>query len=107
MNRSLCCLPVAGIMLLSLRLHAQPPGEVWWRFTSPNPQGNTLRSLGGYDAINFFAVGDHGTFVRSTNGGATWTAHHNIGGYKDTLRDVFFVSPVMCNCPFPVEAENI
>jgi hypothetical protein len=45
-----------------------------WFWQNPLPQGNLLNSVLFTDANTGTAVGEHGTVVRTTNGGATWTS---------------------------------
>ena len=56
-----------GILLL-----AAVPLEAEWNWQSPLPQGNSLRDVQFIDASNGWAVGEYGTIVHTTNGGASW-----------------------------------
>jgi photosystem II stability/assembly factor-like uncharacterized protein len=56
-----------------------------------NPSGNGLNSVFFINANEGWIVGNGGTILHSTNGGATWTAQ--TSGTTVTLRDVFFTSP--------------
>ncbi len=52
-----------------------------WFWQNPLPQGNDLFS-GQYINLNLmYAVGDAGTFIKSTNGGLNWTITHSLGGF--------------------------
>ena len=44
-----------------------------WFWQNPLPQGNILRATAAVDANTVIAVGDLGTILRTTDGGATWT----------------------------------
>ena len=50
-----------------------------WKFTHPKPQPNLLRKLQTIDANNWIAVGANGTFMRTTDAGASWYFHHQAG----------------------------
>ena len=50
-----------------------------WKFTHPKPQPNVLRKLQTLDANNWVTVGANGTFMRTTDGGASWYFHHQAG----------------------------
>ncbi|MCK5618455.1 MAG: hypothetical protein KAJ17_03605, partial [Candidatus Krumholzibacteria bacterium] len=61
--------------LVGLMLVVMPYGNGWasdWVWQNPIPQGNTLRGVSFTDASTGTAVGDAGTILRTTNGGATW-----------------------------------
>ena len=70
-----------------------------WKFTHPKPQPNTLRKLQTLDANNWITVGANGTFMRTTDGGASWYFHQQAGiplnnaGQIGQNYDVRFVSP--------------
>jgi photosystem II stability/assembly factor-like uncharacterized protein len=49
---------------------AAQPG---WYWQNPLPQGNSLQAVAVVDGKTVIAVGDLGTTVRSTDGGASWT----------------------------------
>ncbi len=53
-----------------------------WTWMHPTPQGNTLRYVKYWDANNWYAVGYVGTFMKTTNAGATWTwSHTGLGEF--------------------------
>ena len=70
-----------------------------WKFTHPKPQPNTLRKFQTLDANNWIAVGANGTFMRTTDAGATWYFHHQAGlpinnaGQIGQNYDLRFVEP--------------
>jgi photosystem II stability/assembly factor-like uncharacterized protein len=43
-----------------------------WAWGNPSPQGNTLRSV-AFTGVLGYAVGDNGTALKTTDGGATWS----------------------------------
>ena len=56
-----------------------------WFWQNPLPQGNNLNAVSFSDEDNATAVGDFGTIIRTTNGGASWTIQeskttHNLRG---------------------------
>lgn len=44
-----------------------------WSWQNPLPQGNTLYSVSFADSLIGWAVGEHGTIIKSTDGGETWS----------------------------------
>jgi photosystem II stability/assembly factor-like uncharacterized protein len=47
-------------------------GSSGWLWGNPLPQGNTLRAM-AFAGANGYAVGDFGTLLQTTDGGATWS----------------------------------
>jgi len=43
-----------------------------WQWLNPSPTGNDLRSLSFTGENTWYAVGEKGTIVKTTNGGADW-----------------------------------
>ncbi len=69
-------LVIAGISLFifcTAPVAAQQPG---WKWQHPLPQGNTLNDIAFVGGGTWFAVGDCGTILRSSDDGATWDAKH-------------------------------
>jgi photosystem II stability/assembly factor-like uncharacterized protein len=60
-----------------------------WFWQNPLPQGNHLGAVAVSDSQTATAVGDYGTILRTSDGGATWTLQGS-GTSKD-LRGVSFV----------------
>src|SRR5258707_9438478 len=60
-----------------------------WFWQNPLPQGNPLRAVSFVDANTGTAVGDYGTILRTTDGGATWTLQ--TSGTTGGLSAVSFV----------------
>lgn len=65
----------------------QPSG---WFWQNPLPQGNTLNDVSFSDANTGTAVGDAGTILRTTDGGATWLSQ--ISGTTNQLYGVSFTN---------------
>jgi photosystem II stability/assembly factor-like uncharacterized protein len=59
-----------------------------WFWQNPLPQGNALSGVSFTDARTGTAVGDGGTIVRTTNGGASWTLQSS--GFPYQLSGVSF-----------------
>ena len=60
-----------------------------WFWQNPLPQGNPLNRVSFVDANTGTAVGDFGTILRTTDGGATWTPQ--TSGTTNFLIGVSFV----------------
>src|SRR5947207_15434409 len=43
-----------------------------WTFQSPQPTGNTLRSVAALNGNTMIAVGEQGSILRTTDAGITW-----------------------------------
>ncbi len=52
-----------------------------WKWAHPGPQGNQLRWVKMIDPLNWYACGNTGTFMKSSNAGANWTVYTNAGGW--------------------------
>lgn len=50
-----------------------------WKWSHPTPQGNTLRWVKIWNANTWYAAGFAGTFMKTTNAGATWFINHKAG----------------------------
>jgi len=69
-----------------------------WFWQNPLPQGNHLRAVAVSDSQTATAVGDHGTIVRTSDGGATWTLQGSTSSVD--LRGVSFVDSNTGNWPW-------
>ena len=68
-------LPIAIIILvMTTFIQAQDFQE--WKWLTPKPNGSTLRWVKIWDANNWYLLGGQGTFMKTTNAGATWYFHH-------------------------------
>lgn len=50
-----------------------------WYWLNGQPTGNTLKAVKIYDAANMYAVGNRGTFMKSNDGGDTWSVNNQVG----------------------------
>ncbi|GAB1349185.1 hypothetical protein MASR1M107_13980 [Ignavibacteriales bacterium] len=74
--RKLSLLIVLAISLSNL-VYTQTGSD--WKWLHPSPQGNSLRSIQALNANTWYAVGGAGTFMKTTDAGATWTFNHLAG----------------------------
>ncbi|QQS34904.1 MAG: choice-of-anchor J domain-containing protein [Ignavibacteriales bacterium] len=67
-----------------------------WKWSHQSPQGNTLRWVKMWDDNNWYIVGYSGTFMKTTDAGATWTFSHKNGqldsanGNYESIYDAHF-----------------
>ncbi|MCX6165543.1 MAG: hypothetical protein NTU73_11910, partial [Ignavibacteriae bacterium] len=50
-----------------------------WKWLHQSPQGNDLRWVKMWDVNTIYAIGYKGTFVKTTDRGATWMVQHKAG----------------------------
>jgi len=50
-----------------------------WYWINSQPQANDLNWVKMIDATHYYAVGDHGTFMKSTDGGDNWIINTQAG----------------------------
>ena len=50
-----------------------------WYWINSQPQANDLNWVKMIDATHYYAVGDHGTFMKSTDGGDNWLINSDAG----------------------------
>jgi photosystem II stability/assembly factor-like uncharacterized protein len=75
---------------------SQPLYNSDWEWLHQTPQGNTLRWVKMWDADNWYAAGYGGTFMKTTDGGASWFVNKNVVGVSSTgsneiIYDGFFL----------------
>ena len=71
------------LIVLSLSaagLFAQSTPE--WKWVHPRPQAQYLNWMKMVDANNWYAAGDYGMFMKTTNAGVNWTT--KTAGYQNT-----------------------
>ncbi len=56
-----------------------------WKWLHEQPQGNRLRWVKIWDTNNWYAIGEYGTYMKTTNGGTSWYFHHQAGIPSSTL----------------------
>jgi len=65
-----------------------------WIFQNPYPTGNGLNGVFFANSLTGYAIGDNGTFIKTTDGGTSWVlinTGHN--GVYDFLSCIYFTSP--------------
>ncbi|WP_417538942.1 YCF48-related protein [Marinobacter sp.] len=62
--------------------------QAGWCWIEPKPHGNTLRDVEYLGADVFVAAGGGGVFMRSTDGGATWSTSFAIGSSVNAMHFV-------------------
>ncbi len=65
-----------------------------WFWQYPKPQGSTLRDIYVFNKDTTIAVGDLGTVIKTTDGGAKWSVQHHAGGTSNTLFNIHFIDPM-------------
>ncbi len=66
-------------VVFAMNLDAQENQD--WKWVHPGPQGNQLRWVKMIDSLNWYACGNTGTFMKSSNAGVNWTVYTNAGGW--------------------------
>src|SRR5450759_2056041 len=81
MKKRLLTLQFFAVLLLLIIIAVVPAsswglatGDGTWQWVNPSVQGNTLRSLSFVNANTGWAAGDGGTVLKTTDGGANWSA---------------------------------
>src|SRR3974377_313478 len=67
------------LFITYVNLFAQSTPE--WQWVHPRPQGQYLNWFKMVDANNWYALGDYGMFMKSTNAGLNWTT--KTAGYQN------------------------
>ncbi len=81
-----------AIALISCLLVAMTAiSQEYWHWQNPIPQGNQLHDLWVFDSQHILAVGEVGTVIKTTDGGANWSVTHYNGGMTNDLYTVFFI----------------
>lgn len=50
-----------------------------WKWLHPAPQGNQLRAIQAFSGSTWYVAGLAGTFMKTTDAGATWQFNHQAG----------------------------
>ncbi len=69
----------AAVSVTQTLLACSGGAQAGWCWVEPKPHGNTLRDVQHLGDDVFVAAGGGGTFMRSTDGGATWNVTFAIG----------------------------
>ena len=72
---------ISIFILTTTGLYSQSTPE--WQWIHPRPQGQDLMWVKMIDANNWYAVGNYGMFMKTTNAGLNWTT--KTAGYQSTL----------------------
>lgn len=83
MKRSLQCLLVLTTFILLQNISFSQLNQDW-RWVNPKPQGSTLKWVKAFTKTSWAAIGFMGTFMKTTNAGATWNVYSNAGGTSPT-----------------------
>jgi photosystem II stability/assembly factor-like uncharacterized protein len=66
---------IIGVMNLDAQVNQD------WKWVHPAPQGNQMRWIKMIDSVNWYACGNTGTFMKTSNAGVNWTVYTNAGGW--------------------------
>jgi len=80
----------SSIFLLASMIFAQQPPRFDW--INPLPAGIDFRDAKVFSADTFYLVGDAGTFMKTTNGGAEWFRNANINGTSSRVNALSFIN---------------
>ena len=64
--------------------------QAQWTWQNPRPQGNNLTGVKVFEDGSVIAIGQLGTFIKTTDNGKTW-ATKNLG-YSNNLNSMFFIN---------------
>ncbi len=67
--------------------------DIRFEWLNPLPTGIDIRDAKVFSADTFYAVGDAGTFLKTTNGGTTWFVHSNLVGTASRINAMSFINP--------------
>lgn len=89
-------LPFVFFFFLSPFFHLNAQDN--WQWLHPWPQGNTLTTVKRINSNLWYAVGDRGTFIKTTDAGVTWSVNNSAGkliapaGRRVNINDVHFIN---------------
>ncbi len=75
---------ISAFMVFAMNLDAQINQD--WKWSHPQPQGNTLRWVKMIDSNNWYGCGYAGTFMKSSNAGVAWNIYTNAGGWQSSYQ---------------------
>lgn len=61
-----------ALLLALITATAFAQDNAWWEWQNPKPQGSNLTDVAMLDSATYFAIGDGGLVIRTTDDGATW-----------------------------------
>jgi len=82
------------IVFITLIFTQQTFAQSGWLFQNPYPTGNGLNGIFFANSLTGYAIGDNGTFIKTTDGGTSWVVintGHN--GVYDFFSCIHFTSP--------------
>ena len=62
-----------------------------WRWQNPLPEGDLLHAVQMISLQVTYACGDNGTFLQTSDGGATWNSHSNLLTIKAPFNSLSFI----------------
>jgi photosystem II stability/assembly factor-like uncharacterized protein len=71
----------------------ESPGQSGWQWQNPTPQGNDLAGIVTFSRDTLLLIGNHSTFLLSTDAGATWQSNTADGAQFDQVRSATFGDP--------------
>lgn len=86
MNR---LLPILLFLLIVGSADAQ---QTSWQWVNPLPQGNLINGMWAVNKDTAVAVAEHGTVIRTSNGGTTWQVGQTVGGTIEQILATQFVN---------------
>ncbi len=78
------------LLLISGLTFAQTSQQEGWFWQYPKPQGNDLNDVFVFSSDRAIAVGNIGTVIQTTDGGAHWQVQHHAAGTSNDLSGVHF-----------------
>jgi photosystem II stability/assembly factor-like uncharacterized protein len=72
-------LPILCVSFLNAQVNSP------WKWSYPTPQGNSISYVKVFSESTWYVMGDHGTFMKTTNGGTSWYINHEVMGKPQGL----------------------
>lgn len=70
-----------ALLFMSCVWNVEAQENIDWKWVHPGPQGNQMRWIKMIDSVHWYACGNTGTFMKTSNAGANWTVNTNAGGW--------------------------
>lgn len=77
MTKKTLLLTLFSSFLITSTLYSQLYQD--WKWLHQFPQGNDLKWVKVWDVNTIYAIGNKGTFIKTTDGGQTWIVQHKAG----------------------------